>query len=78
MKVYVIMAVQDQPDTRVDHGAVIKHVICVVQEVRWHKGLRVFGPPTKKQQQSFLRKWAKEQEEDIKDFWVEIEESKLV
>jgi hypothetical protein len=67
MKIWVIMAVQDQPDTRVDHGAEIKHVICALTQA-----------PTEKRKKSLLRKWAKEQEEDVTDFWVEVEETTCV
>lgn len=76
MKVFVVLAVQDQPDTRVDHGSVVKHVICVLQAVLGVvRGAPGYLTPTKAKQQSLLRKWVRDNDQDAKDFWVEVEET---
>lgn len=67
MIVHVVLAVQDTPDTRVDHCAETKEVICVLKVA-----------PTKKQEARLLRKWVKDQDNDLADFWVEVVETKLL
>lgn len=76
MKVYVLLAVQDQVDTRVDQGAEVKHVIGVLQPILGVvRGAPGYLKPTKKQQQKLLRRWARDNDEDAKDWWVEVEET---
>lgn len=70
MKVHVVMAVCNQPDTRVDQGAEIKTIICVLSK-----------QPTDKQKKALLAKKLDDDDieaEDRKLYWVEVEETRLV
>lgn len=70
MKVHVVMAVCNQPDTRVDQGAEIKEIICVLK-----------SKPTKKQEKVLLKKKMEDDDierEDRKLYWTEVAETSLL
>lgn len=69
MRVHVVMAVCNQPDTRVDHNAEIKEIVCVLK-----------AKPSDKQKKELLAKKMEEDDiepEDRKLYWIETVETLL-
>jgi len=70
MKVHVVSMVCSHPDTRVDHGAEIKEVLCVLKKA-----------PTEKERKALLTKKLKDDDierSDRKLYWTEVTETSLL
>lgn len=70
MKVHVVMAVCNQPDTRVDQNAEIKEIICVLTK-----------KPNERTKKNLLHIKMEEddiEQEDRKLYWVEVAETSLI